>query len=123
MCIRDRLYDALSGAASEAAPESPLREKAARFLANLARWRTFSRYRSVPELLRRLFDETGYYDYVGGLPGGLLRQANLRMLYDLSLIHICSISSPRDRRRCSPGVFRTARPVPSAAQPSTHAPP
>lgn len=76
------LCDALLSAASETAPSDPLRDKAARFLAQCARWRTFSRYHSVPELLRRLFDETGYYDYAGGLPGGLLRQANLRMLYD-----------------------------------------
>ena len=36
----------------------------------------------MPELIWRLYRETGYYDYVGGLKEGLLRQANLRMLAD-----------------------------------------
>lgn len=77
------LYDALRHAAQpQAELPAELREKAARFLSQLERWRTFARYRSVPELLRRLFDDTGYYDYVGALPGGQLRQANLRVLCD-----------------------------------------
>ncbi len=29
-----------------------------------------------------MYRETGYYDLVGGLPGGMQRQANLRALYD-----------------------------------------
>jgi ATP-dependent helicase/nuclease subunit A len=33
-------------------------------------------------LIWLIYQQTGYYDYVGGLPGGLQRQANLRALYD-----------------------------------------
>lgn len=29
-----------------------------------------------------MYGETGYYDFVGGLPAGKQRQANLRVLYD-----------------------------------------
>ena len=59
-----------------------LAEKAADFQARVARWRRMAREKSVPDLLWLLYAETGYYNYVGGLPGGLLRQANLRMLAD-----------------------------------------
>ena len=57
-------------------------EKATAFIARLRRWRTLSRRVGVPELIWRLYRETGYYDYVGAQPGGLVRQANLRMLSD-----------------------------------------
>ncbi|MDQ0203888.1 helicase-exonuclease AddAB subunit AddA [Pectinatus haikarae] len=59
-----------------------LKDKAAEFLQNLNRWRTVAKQLSVPELIWQLYDETGYYDYCGAMPGGVLRQANLRMLYD-----------------------------------------
>lgn len=67
-------------------PETPLDEgladRAADFCARLNRWRSYAVSHSVPELIWKLYRETGYYDYVGGLKGGLLRQANLRMLAD-----------------------------------------
>lgn len=56
--------------------------KAVRFREKLAVWRRISRRVGVPELLHILYLETGYYDYVGAQPGGMLRQANLRMLSD-----------------------------------------
>ncbi len=59
-----------------------LAEKAADFQTRVARWRRMAREKSVPDLLWLLYAETGYYNYVGGLSGGLLRQANLRMLAD-----------------------------------------
>src|SRR5690606_15557923 len=34
------------------------------------------------DLIWSLYRDTGFYDYVGGLTGGLQRQANLRALYD-----------------------------------------
>lgn len=67
-------------------PETPLEkslaDRAADFCAALNRWRSYAVSHSVPELIWTLYRETGYYDYVGGLKGGLLRQANLRMLAD-----------------------------------------
>ncbi len=59
-----------------------IREKTARFLGRLSKWRSLSRCAGVTELIWQLYRDTGYYDYVGGMPGGLLRQANLRMLCD-----------------------------------------
>lgn len=62
--------------------QDDLRERVCGFLGRLAGWRDYAGRHSVPELLWNLYRETGYYDYVGGLPSGLLRQANLRMLID-----------------------------------------
>ncbi|MFV0636153.1 helicase-exonuclease AddAB subunit AddA [Mitsuokella sp. WILCCON 0060] len=77
------LYGALLRSHS---PETPLPEdladRAADFSAALNSWRSYAVSHSVPELIWKLYRETGYYDYVGGLRGGLLRQANLRMLAD-----------------------------------------
>ena len=56
--------------------------KAACFLRKLEKWRRLSRRVGVPELLWKLYRDTGCYDYVGSQPGGLVRQANLRMLVD-----------------------------------------
>ena len=52
------------------------------FLENLEQWRNFARRRGVAELISKLYRDTGYYDYVGSMPGGTVRQANLRALYD-----------------------------------------
>ena len=45
-------------------------------------WRTYSRRHGVAELLQRLYDDTAYVDFVGAMPGGDVRQANLKALYD-----------------------------------------
>lgn len=68
------LYDAARIASESMA-------KVADFLAKLSAWRTYARDHSVPELIRELYSSTGYYDYVGGMAGGVLRQANLDALY------------------------------------------
>ncbi len=75
------IYDIMTGAAGEGLSDD-LTAKAANALEHIRHWRRCALVQSVPELLRLLYRETGYYDYVGGLPGGILRQANLRMLID-----------------------------------------
>ena len=70
----------LTAARPEKDIDAAVQQKAASFLARLTRWRDLARGLGVPELVWQLYRETGYYDYVGGLPGGLLKQANLRML-------------------------------------------
>ena len=59
-----------------------LSDKAKNLLKKLNEWRDMSQVVSVSELITTIYRETGYYDYVGGLPEGVLRQANLRMLVD-----------------------------------------
>ena len=53
-----------------------------RFLERLNDWAEASRYMKLDEFIWKLFMESGYYHYVGAMPGGLQRQANLRILMD-----------------------------------------
>jgi len=55
------------------------------FLEKLESWRDFARREPLGDLIGLLYRETGYYDYVGGLPGGGQRQANLRALVDRAI--------------------------------------
>lgn len=59
-----------------------LKDKTSAFWHNLQIWRTRSRRTSLADLLWSLYEETGYLAYVGTLPAGVQRQANLRVLYD-----------------------------------------
>lgn len=52
------------------------------FLHNLEAWRQEARQGSLSALIWNVLEETGYLDWVGGLPGGSQRQSNLRALYD-----------------------------------------
>ena len=57
-------------------------DKAAKFLGNLDEWRSKAMYMSTDELIWYLYSHTSYYSYVGILPGGPQRQANLKMLFE-----------------------------------------
>ncbi|EAX46620.1 UvrD-like DNA helicase, C terminal [Thermosinus carboxydivorans Nor1] len=81
LCKDGDLWTALTAAAGADIAE-PLRQKIGVFLERLDRWRSLARRRGVAELIWSIYRETGYYDYIGGMPGGALRQANLRVLYD-----------------------------------------
>ncbi|ERI07343.1 helicase-exonuclease AddAB subunit AddA [Aneurinibacillus aneurinilyticus] len=61
---------------------SLLFKKLQRFRSQLESWRTEARQGALSTLIWHIYRETGYYDFVGGLPGGKQRQANLRALYD-----------------------------------------
>lgn len=60
--------------------DSGLKEKVKSFLDRLTEWYRLARESSLSELIWQLLRDTDYYDYVGALPGGQLRQANLRLL-------------------------------------------
>ncbi|WP_239617425.1 helicase-exonuclease AddAB subunit AddA [Cohnella mopanensis] len=77
-------WEAVNAAAgiidSQAVAPDGLREVLAGFVSQLEQWRDYARREPLGDLLWMLYRETGYYDYVGGLPGGGQRQANLRAL-------------------------------------------
>src|SRR5699024_969165 len=52
------------------------------FLSQLRQFQTFAKEGALSELIWEILTVTGYYDFVGGIPGGRQRQANLRALYD-----------------------------------------
>ncbi|TYP78022.1 UvrD-helicase domain-containing protein [Paenibacillus methanolicus] len=75
-------YDAVRIAETGSELPETTRAKLGEFLVHLERWREEARAGALSELLWRIYRESGYYDLVGGMPGGLQRQANLRALYD-----------------------------------------
>ncbi|MDI3533895.1 MAG: ATP-dependent helicase/nuclease subunit [Thermosediminibacterales bacterium] len=75
-------YDALLEAAKRDDELKTLSRKCRDFLKKLENWRTMARQGRLSDLIWTLYRETGYYDYVGCMPGGAQRQANLRALYD-----------------------------------------
>lgn len=59
-----------------------LQRKLKSFLDRLENWRNAARQGSLSELIWRIYRESGYLEWVGGLPGGFQRQNNLKALYD-----------------------------------------
>lgn len=59
-----------------------LQEKIEKFLTNLEKWRKEQEYLALDEFIWKLYSDTGYYNYVGLMPNGELRQANLKMLFE-----------------------------------------
>ncbi|MDU5942596.1 MAG: helicase-exonuclease AddAB subunit AddA [Negativicoccus succinicivorans] len=51
------------------------------FYALLSGWQLLARQAGIGQLVRRIYEESGYHAYVGGLPSGSLRRANLEALY------------------------------------------
>jgi len=72
-------YEAVVAAAALGRGE--LSDRLTDFLAKLENWRTAARQGGLADLIWSIYRETGYYDFVGGLPSGGQRQANLRSLY------------------------------------------
>ncbi|MCS7464882.1 helicase-exonuclease AddAB subunit AddA [Paenibacillus doosanensis] len=64
------------------AVQADARAKLVRFANRLRGWREAAKQGPLSELIWNIYRQTGYYDFVGGLPGGAQRQANLRALYD-----------------------------------------
>ena len=61
---------------------SSLKYKISEFVAQLQHWRDAARRISLGDLIWQVYRETGYLDWVGGLPGGVERQNNLKALQD-----------------------------------------
>ncbi|GAA0090784.1 helicase-exonuclease AddAB subunit AddA [Paraclostridium bifermentans] len=80
--IEDRqksFYEALQIAGSK---DGDLGEKIKYFLDRLDNFKNKSLYMSTDEFLWYIYIETGYYAYVGALPAGTQRQANLKVLFE-----------------------------------------
>ncbi|WP_144470095.1 helicase-exonuclease AddAB subunit AddA [Bacillus safensis] len=75
-------YDAVKAFMSVTHSDHPTCKKLEQFFRLLRKWRDFSMNHSVAELIWEVYRDTQYLDYVGGMPGGKQRQANLRALYD-----------------------------------------
>ena len=58
-----------------------LKEKCIDFINQLNKWRDKSLYMPIDEFIWYLYIDTSYYGYVGAMPNGMQRQANLRILF------------------------------------------
>lgn len=59
-----------------------LRNKIDSFLELINNWREASEFLALDELIWKIYMDTGYYNYVGLMQNGKLRQANLKMLFE-----------------------------------------
>ncbi|MBF1755272.1 MAG: helicase-exonuclease AddAB subunit AddA [Veillonella sp.] len=57
-------------------------ERLLQFIAHMERWRTLSRRHGVTDLLWDIYESQDYVNYVGAMPNGLVRRANVLALYD-----------------------------------------
>lgn len=60
-------------------------EKLSSFVEKLKSYQKFAKTRSVYELLRRIYEETGYYHLMAAMPSGEKRLANLDILLQQSI--------------------------------------
>ncbi|HYE69560.1 MAG TPA: helicase-exonuclease AddAB subunit AddA, partial [Anaerovoracaceae bacterium] len=59
-----------------------LKDKCSAALTDIDQWKKEAPLMPLEDFLWMLIRETGYYEYIGGIPGGSQRQANLRALVD-----------------------------------------
>ena len=57
-------------------------ERVLAFIGHMERWRTLSRRHGVTDLLWDIYESQDYVNYVGAMPNGLVRRANVLALYD-----------------------------------------
>lgn len=57
-------------------------ERLLQFIAHIERWRTLSRRHGVADLLWDIYETLDYVNYVGSMPNGLVRRANVMALYE-----------------------------------------
>ena len=76
----DNFYQAMQK--SKINVNKQLREKIDHFFTNLEMWRKDKEYLALDEFIWKLYTDTKYYTYVGLMPNGDVRQANLKMLFE-----------------------------------------
>ncbi|MCR5482453.1 MAG: helicase-exonuclease AddAB subunit AddA [Clostridia bacterium] len=81
-CRKGSYFDALCDYAADENADPALRKKISDALESLELWRRRSLDMPLDEFIWQLMWDTGYYNYVGTLPAGVHRQANLRVLTD-----------------------------------------
>ncbi|ECP1912732.1 helicase-exonuclease AddAB subunit AddA [Listeria monocytogenes] len=80
MAKKGYFYDALLAYKDITVSETA--DKISDFVQQLNNWRELSIRENLTSLIWQIYQETNFYEFVGGLPGGKQRQANLRALYD-----------------------------------------
>lgn len=76
----DNFYQCMLKAKVQVSEE--LKNKIDNFLGFIEDLRKEQEYLALDELIWKIYSDTGYYNYVGMMPNGKLRQANLKMLFE-----------------------------------------
>lgn len=66
---------------------SNLSNKIDDFFEKIQKWRQAQEVLGLEELIWKIYEDTGYYEYVSLMPNGALRQANLKMLFEKAKIY------------------------------------
>ena len=66
----------------EYSSEDNIKRKIDNFLKRISLWKEESEYLQLDELIWKIYIDTGYYNYVSLMPDGILRQANLKLLFE-----------------------------------------
>ena len=83
--VQENLYEKLVNAQKLATSQknlihTALAEKLSQFMDILDSWRLYSKTHTLYDLIWKIYNDRFYYDYVGALPNGPARQANLYAL-------------------------------------------
>lgn len=83
--VQENLYEKLVNAQKQATSQknliyTALAEKLNQFMDILDSWRLYAKTHSLYDLIWKIYNDRFYYDYVGALPNGPARQANLYAL-------------------------------------------
>ena len=83
--VQENLYEKLLNAQKQATEQkelihTALAEKLSQFMDILDSWRLYAKTHSLYDLIWKIYNDRFYYDYVGALPNGPARQANLYAL-------------------------------------------
>ena len=83
--VQENLYEKLLNAQKQATEQkdlihTALAEKLNQFMDILESWRLYAKTHSLYDLIWKIYNDRFYYDYVGALPNGPARQANLYAL-------------------------------------------
>ncbi|GAA0135947.1 UvrD-helicase domain-containing protein [Paenibacillus sp. YSY-4.3] len=78
----DESWATMHSAAHAVARPAPLKDRLIVYTEQLESWRNKAREGELGDLIRDIYRQTGFLDWVGGLPGGAQRQGNLRALLD-----------------------------------------
>ena len=83
--VQENLYEKLLNAQKQATERkelihTALAEKLSQFMDILDSWRLYAKTHSLYDLIWKIYNDRFYYDYVGALPNGPARQANLYAL-------------------------------------------
>ena len=62
--------------------DDQIKEKIQNFLGRISEWKAEAEYLELDELIWKIYIDTGYYNYVSLMPDGILRQANLKLLFE-----------------------------------------